>query len=103
MERMHWHLPTTNEIAEKTAEYFGLTVDDLQGKKRDRQTVDARYAAMYLFRDLLGSSFKAIGWFFNRDSVSVVHALQITGSRLSNDGGFKNSVEAIRASLSSSN
>ncbi|MFG3022932.1 chromosomal replication initiator protein DnaA [Streptomyces sp. NPDC048254] len=62
-------------IMAATADYFGLTVDDLCGSSRGRQLVTARQIAMYLCRELTDLSLPKIGaQFGNRDHTTVMHA-----------------------------
>ncbi|MFK0152305.1 chromosomal replication initiator protein DnaA [Streptomyces sp. NPDC090493] len=62
-------------IMAATADYFGLTVEDLCGSSRGRQLVTARQIAMYLCRELTDLSLPKIGaQFGNRDHTTVMHA-----------------------------
>jgi chromosomal replication initiator protein len=58
-----------------TAEYFGLTLDDLTGGSRSRVLTTARQIAMYLCRELTELSLPKIGQTFGgRDHTTVMHA-----------------------------
>ncbi|MET7412549.1 chromosomal replication initiator protein DnaA [Streptomyces rubiginosohelvolus] len=62
-------------IMAATADYFGLTVDDLCGSSRSRVLVTARQIAMYLCRELTDLSLPKIGaQFGGRDHTTVMHA-----------------------------
>ncbi|NMO36314.1 chromosomal replication initiator protein DnaA [Streptomyces sp. GMY01] len=66
---------TATAIMASTADYFGLTVDDLCGTSRGRQLVTARQIAMYLCRELTDLSLPKIGaQFGGRDHTTVMHA-----------------------------
>ncbi|MCH5672605.1 chromosomal replication initiator protein DnaA [Streptomyces sp. CME 23] len=66
---------TAGAIMAETAQYFGLTVDDLCGTSRGRALVTARQIAMYLCRELTDLSLPKIGaQFGNRDHTTVMHA-----------------------------
>ncbi|MFE2095732.1 chromosomal replication initiator protein DnaA [Streptomyces sp. PTD9-10] len=66
---------TASAIMASTADYFGLTVDDLCGTSRGRQLVTARQIAMYLCRELTDLSLPKIGAHFGgRDHTTVMHA-----------------------------
>jgi chromosomal replication initiator protein len=66
---------TTTAIMAETAQYFGLTVDDLCGSSRSRVLVTARQIAMYLCRELTDLSLPKIGaQFGGRDHTTVMHA-----------------------------
>ncbi len=62
-------------IMAATAEYFGLTMEDLCGSSRSRMLVNARQIAMYLCRELTDLSLPKIGQMFGgRDHTTVIHA-----------------------------
>ncbi|WP_086797711.1 chromosomal replication initiator protein DnaA [Streptomyces caniscabiei] len=66
---------TATAIMGATADYFGLTVEDLCGTSRGRALVTARQIAMYLCRELTDLSLPKIGaQFGNRDHTTVMHA-----------------------------
>ena len=62
-------------IMSETANYFGLTIEDLCSTSRTRQLVTARQIAMYLTRELTDMSLPKIGAAFGgRDHTTVIHA-----------------------------
>jgi chromosomal replication initiator protein len=66
---------TAATIIAATAEYFGITIDDLCGQSRSRVLVTARQIAMYLCRELTDLSLPKIGQTFGgRDHTTVMHA-----------------------------
>ncbi len=66
---------TSTAIMGSTADYFGLTVEDLCGTSRGRALVTARQIAMYLCRELTDLSLPKIGALFGgRDHTTVMHA-----------------------------
>ncbi|MET8575579.1 chromosomal replication initiator protein DnaA [Streptomyces sp. NPDC005012] len=66
---------TASAIMAATADYFGLTVEDLCGTSRGRALVTARQIAMYLCRELTDLSLPKIGaQFGGRDHTTVMHA-----------------------------
>ena len=66
---------TSNLIMVQTAQYFGVSMDDLTGGSRSRVLVTARQIAMYLCRELTDLSLPKIGQAFGgRDHTTVMHA-----------------------------
>jgi chromosomal replication initiator protein len=66
---------TAPTIMSVTADYFGLSVGDLQSSARNRVLVNARQIAMYLCRELTELSLPKIGQQFGgRDHTTVMHA-----------------------------
>jgi chromosomal replication initiator protein len=66
---------TSATIMAQTAQYFGLTIEDLCSTSRSRVLVTARQIAMYLCRELTELSLPKIGQQFGgRDHTTVMHA-----------------------------
>ena len=66
---------TAAGIMSATANYFGVTMEDLCGSSRSRSLVTARQIAMYLCRELTDLSLPKIGTHFGgRDHTTVIHA-----------------------------
>ncbi len=66
---------TASTIMAQTADYFGLTLEDLTGTSRSRVLVTARQIAMYLCREMTDLSLPKIGQAFGgRDHTTVMHA-----------------------------
>jgi len=66
---------TSALIMSQTANYFGISMDDLTGASRSRVLVTARQIAMYLCRELTELSLPKIGQQFGgRDHTTVMHA-----------------------------
>jgi chromosomal replication initiator protein len=69
------HEITSATIMVQTADYFGLTLEDLTGTSRSRVLVTARQIAMYLCREMTDLSLPKIGQAFGgRDHTTVMHA-----------------------------
>jgi chromosomal replication initiator protein len=75
-------LITPASIVESVASSFGLSAEDLQGRKREKETVLARRLAMYLIRQETSCSLAQIGQELgNRDAAAVASACK----RIAND------------------
>jgi chromosomal replication initiator protein len=66
---------TAAQIMGASADYFGVSLDDLRSQSRSRVLVNARQVAMYLCRELTDLSLPKIGQEFGgRDHTTVMHA-----------------------------
>lgn len=66
-----------DNIKDIVAEYYGISVKDLIGKKRMRAIARPRQVAMALTREFAGDSFPDIGQAFGgRDHTTVMHACE---------------------------
>ena len=69
-------------IQRVTAEYFGLSQNDLKGKKRTRTIAFPRQVAMFIARDITELSTTEIGLEFGgRDHTTVMHGCQRIAER----------------------
>lgn len=84
-------------ILDAVARYFGVSVDDLRGKARNKEIVAPRHLAMYLLREDARLSFPQIGQLLGgRDHSSVVHACDKIGSDIERDGRSRHDARAVR-------
>jgi chromosomal replication initiator protein len=68
---------TPQLILEATSKMFGIPVEEIIGKKRQRPLVTARQVSMYVFRELTDLSYPAIAREFGgRDHTTVIHAVE---------------------------
>ena len=68
---------TAQHIIAKVAEHYALSPEELLGNSRKTTHVLARQSAMYLCRDLLASSYPALGRIFGgKDHSTVIHSIK---------------------------
>jgi chromosomal replication initiator protein len=74
--------PLTPEVVlDATAAMYGFTVEELQGKSRQRPLVLARQVAMYVLRETTDLSYPVIARAFGgRDHTTVMHAVDKIGN-----------------------
>ncbi len=73
-------------IMAQSADYFGITIEDLCGPSRARGMAHARQVAMYLCRNLTQLSLPKIGQAFGgRDHTTVMHANRKVRESLASD------------------
>ncbi|MCL2351665.1 MAG: chromosomal replication initiator protein DnaA [Firmicutes bacterium] len=82
---------TVGYIQEVVADYYGLTVDDLTGKKRTQNIAYPRQIAMYLSRKILPVPLTEVGNIFGgRDHSTVIHGFDKISNDLENDQNLRN-------------
>ncbi len=93
----------TNDIAsiqKATADYYGITIDVLKGKKRSANIAYPRMVAMYLSRMLTDQSFPRIGLEFGgRDHSTVIHAVDKIEADLKDNTQLKEIINEIKSKL----
>jgi len=87
-------------IIRVTAEYFGLTPNDLKGKKRSQNIVFARQLAMYIAREMTEYSTTEIGQDFGgKDHTTVMHSIEKIKGKLITDSTMEITIENLKRSI----
>ena len=93
---------TPESIREKTAAHYGLEVEVLQSRKRDRRSSTARSVSMFLTREITDLSYSQIAQLYGgRDHSTVISAIERISSQISVDPEITTAVDSLRASLHS--
>jgi len=83
-------------IKQAVADYFGIKISDLEGKRRTKNIAYARQIAMYVIRELLDMSTTEIGSAFGgRDHSTVLHAYDKIRNLIERDSRTKRDVREI--------
>ncbi|WP_062290380.1 chromosomal replication initiator protein DnaA [Lysinimicrobium flavum] len=94
---------TAASIIGKTAEYFGISIEDLTGTSRSRVFVTARQIAMYLCRQLTDLSLPKIGEHFGgKDHTTVMYAVKKVEDQIAQRRQMYNQVNEIHARIKQS-
>lgn len=88
------------DIMRATAESFGYTVIDVQGKSRRQPLVSCRQIAMFLCRELTDLSLPKIGRAFGgRDHATVIHSVNKVKQEIRSGGDVSERVESLSKAL----
>jgi chromosomal replication initiator protein len=94
---------TTNDISmvqKAVADYYGLTVEVLKGKKKSKNIAYPRMLAMYLSRMMTDESFPRIGLEFGaRDHSTVIHACDKITKDLKNNKKLEEIINEIKTKI----
>lgn len=91
---------TPKLIAEKTAQHFDITYQDLIGPKRDKNIVMPRQVAMYLLRSELHLSFPKIATELGKkDHTTAIHSVDKVEKLLAHDFIVREHIQEIRERL----
>jgi chromosomal replication initiator protein len=89
-------LITVDFIQRCVVEEFGISLQDLKTKRRNKQVVFPRQIAMYLSRELTELSFPEIGELFGgKDHTTVLHSYKKIKENLSNTPELKERVDKV--------
>jgi chromosomal replication initiator protein len=89
-----------DNIIRVVAEYYGLTPNDLKGKKRSQNIVSARQLAMYIGREMTEYSTTELGRDFGgKDHTTVMHSIDKIKGKLLTDSTLETTIENIKRSI----
>ncbi len=87
---------STDKISKAIARRYKLKLADLKSETRRQEVVRARSLAMYLSRQLIGTSYDKIGQYFGgRDHTTVLHAVRKIESQIDEDQELRIAVNEI--------
>ncbi len=91
---------TPEQIRERVAERFGVTVENLVSKRRNKPITVPRQVAMYLIKTMLDIPYTEIGSLFGgRDHSTVIHSVNKVEAEMAGDPQFRERIESIREDL----
>jgi len=91
---------TIEHIKEEVAAQYHLKRHDLEGSSRKKEISQARHLAIYLSREMTGSSFPTIGrQFGNRDHTTIMHSYTKVKSLLQETPLLYAEIQEIQESL----
>ena len=73
---------TVDKIFEKVAKKYGVTVEDIKGRKRTREIANPRHIAIFIIRKMTDMSYPAIGRLLSRDHTTIMSSLENIESEL---------------------
>jgi len=87
-------------IVEAVARYFGVPLEQLKGKARDKQIVVPRQIAMYLMREETEAPLIRIGEALGgRDHSTVLHGCEKIEREMAENDDFRRDIGALREAL----
>ncbi len=94
-------LPTIPSIQKAVAEFYGVRVDDLRSRGRNKSIVLPRQVAMYLCREIVRASLPDIGeGFGGKDHSTVIHACEKVKRKMAGEDTFRKQVQDLTVHLS---
>lgn len=91
---------TINKIKDEVTKYYHIPLSDLTGPKRLKEIAFARQVAMYLIRELLGTSLPAIGQEFGkRDHTTVMYACRVITEKMKSDSETQHDIDNLKRKL----
>ncbi|PKL37000.1 chromosomal replication initiator protein DnaA [Candidatus Peregrinibacteria bacterium HGW-Peregrinibacteria-1] len=101
VEKGKMHMAKTcDDVMKLVADFYGVTMEDLVGKNRQREYLMPRQICMYLIKNELGQSYEKIGNSFGgRKHTTVINACTKTERLLRNDLRLVRDINAIKRDM----
>lgn len=88
---------TPEQIRERVADRWGVTVDALVSKRRNKPITVPRQVAMYLIKTMLDLPYTEIGTLFGgRDHSTVIHSVNKIEAEMAGSAEFRSRIESLR-------
>jgi chromosomal replication initiator protein len=92
--------PSPEEVRQKTADAWGVSIDALTSKRRTRSITVPRQVAMYLIKTNLDLPYSDIGALFGgRDHSTVIHSVNKVEAEMASDPAFRSQVRRLQDEL----
>jgi chromosomal replication initiator protein len=93
-------LASPEQVRHRTAEVWGVSVDALTSKRRNRTVTVPRQVAMYLIKTNLDLPYSDIGGLFGgRDHSTVIHSVNKVEADMAADAAFRSRVRRLQEEL----
>jgi chromosomal replication initiator protein len=88
---------TPEQIRERVADRFGVSVENLVSKRRNKPITVPRQVAMYLIKTMLDIPYTEIGSLFGgRDHSTVIHSVNKVEAEMASRPEFRERIETLR-------
>lgn len=85
-----------DDIIKQTAQYYGISIDDLLSSSRMRSLARPRQMAMFLMKKMTSLSYPAISHKFRKKNhTTVLHAIKVMQKRREDDMSIRNDMERL--------
>ena len=90
------------DVVRKVVEVTGVDENNMVGKSRKKEFVEARQTAMFLCRSLLNTSLSSVGMYFGgRDHTTVMHAIKTIEQKKTKEEKINKTINQITSTFSS--
>ena len=90
---------TFDNIAEVTAKYYDVDVNDIIGTTRSQKISLARQTAIYVCRELTNQSFELIGEYFGRKHTTTMYAYEQIKGKINSQKNIASAIREIKQAL----
>ncbi len=93
------HEISFDTVAQKVAEYYGVTVEDFKSSSRNQKVSNARHVAVYLSREITDKSFEIIAKYFNKRHPTMLYSYDKIKEEIKNNKELERAVNELKRSI----
>ncbi len=86
---------TVEKILERVSNKYGVSVEEIKGRKRTKDIALARHICIYLIRRLTDASFPTLGKIFSRDHSTIISSQNLIDNEIKNNSIFELEIENL--------
>ena len=90
---------TVEKIFSAITDHYGISRDDMVGKKREKAIAEARHISIYLIREITEMSFPNIGKLYDRDHTTILSSYQKISRQVKSDPVFALELNELKKGL----
>lgn len=90
---------TVDRIFSAITDRFGVSREDMVGKKREKAIAEARHVSVYLIREITEMSFPNIGKLYDRDHTTILSSYQKIARRVATDPAYALEIGELRRNI----
>lgn len=87
------------DVAQSTADFYGVTVQDFKSSSRSQKISSARHVAVFLAREITGKSFESIAEFFNKKHTTMLYSYEKIKNEIKLNKELEQNVSKIKSSI----
>lgn len=94
------HNLSPNKLLDLVAAHYGITIDDISGKRRKKEYVRPRHMVMYLLRSEFNLSYPIIGDILSgKDHTTIMHGVNVIERELGKNDQLRDDLSVLRTQL----
>ena len=86
---------TQDKIFNAVARKYGVTVEDIRGKRRTREIAQARHVCIYIMRTVTDLSLPSLGRVFDRDHTTILSSIDTITAKIREDASLENDIDDL--------
>ena len=90
------HKISPDQVVKAVAEFFHVTIEDMTGRRRQKEVVEPRQICMYLLRDIMNLSYPFIGNRMGRDHTTAIHAYEKINQEVNKNSALNQKILMIK-------